>query len=118
MLGSTVIILAVRLLEDSSSHNKATIQRWVPVVQIHTGSCATQILVLGFPQQKQQESRDVPRKEREKMGTGKELERTLFFVFPFLYFLTTFFPIFGENREKRVKKGVGWRKKGSKDVEQ
>ena len=51
------------------------------------------------------------------MGTGKKLERTLFFPFPFLYFLTTFFPVFGENRQKRVKKGLERQKKGWKDVE-
>ena len=61
--------------------------------------------------------RDVPGKEREKTGTGKKLERTLFFPFPFLYFLTTFFPVFGENRQKCVKKGLEGRKKGWKDVE-
>ena len=45
---------------------------------------------------------------------GKKLERTLFFPFPFLYFLTTFFPVFGENRQKRVKKGLERRKKAGK----
>ena len=48
----------------------------------------------------------MPRKEREKIGTGKNLERMLFFPFPFLHFLTTFFPVFGQNRKKGVKKGV------------
>ena len=62
--------------------------------------------------------RDVPGKERGKRGTGKKLEKTLFFPFPFLHFLTTFFPVFGENRQKRVKKRVERRKKGWKDVEQ
>ena len=42
---------------------------------------------------------------KEKTGTGKKLERTLFFPFPFLHFLTIFFPVFGKNRQKRVKKG-------------
>ena len=35
-------------------HCKATIQRWVSMVQEHTSLCATRILVLGFPQHKQQ----------------------------------------------------------------
>ena len=52
------------------------------------------------------------------MGTGKKLERTLFFPFPFLYFLITFFPVFGENRQKGVKKGLERQTKGWKDVEQ
>ena len=45
------------------------------------------------------------------MGTGKKLERTLFFPFPFLHFLTTFFSRFwrkfsktGEKRGGRAKK--------------
>ena len=54
--------------------------------------------------------RDVPGKEREKMGMGKKLERTLFFPFPLLHFLTTCFPVFGENRKKRVKKGWNGKK--------
>ena len=36
-------------------HSKATIQRWVPAVQEHSGLCATRIPALGFPQWKQQE---------------------------------------------------------------
>ena len=39
-------------------------------------------------------SRDVLGKEREKMGTGKKLERTLFFPFPFLHFLNDLFSCF------------------------
>ena len=35
-------------------HSKATIQRWVSVVQEHIGLCATRIPVLGFPQRNQQ----------------------------------------------------------------
>ena len=62
-------------------------------------------------------TRDAPGKEREKPGTGKTLERTLFFPFPFLHFLTTFFPLSGENRQKWVKKGVERQKKGWRDVE-
>ena len=42
-------------------------------------------------QQQKVQARDVPGKEREKMGMGKKLERTLFFPFPFLHFLMTFF---------------------------
>ena len=34
-------------------------------------------------------SRDVRGKEREKTGTGKKLERTRFFPFPFLQILTS-----------------------------
>ena len=34
-------------------------------------------------------TRDVRGKEREKMGTGKKLERTRFFPFPFLQILTS-----------------------------
>ena len=60
----------------------------------------------------------MPGKERGKTGMGKKLERTLFFPFLFLHFLMTFFPFFGENRQKRVKKGLERRKKGWKDVEQ
>ena len=48
--------------------------------------------------------RDVPGKERGKTGMGKKLERTLFFPFPLLHFLTTCFPVFGENRQKWYKK--------------
>ena len=33
--------------------------------------------------------RDVRGKEREKTGTGKKLERTRFFPFPFLQILTS-----------------------------
>ena len=54
-MDSVVLMLAVRLREDSSVHNKATIRRWVLAVQEHNGSCPTRIPVLGFPQQKQQE---------------------------------------------------------------
>ena len=41
----------------------------------------------------QDQTRGVPGKEREKNGMGKKLERNAFFPFPFLHFLTTFFPI-------------------------
>ena len=37
--------------------------------------------------------RDVPGKEREKMGMGKKRERNAFFPFPFLHFWApVFFP--------------------------
>ena len=62
-------------------------------------------------------ARDALGEEREKMGTGKKLERTLFFPFWLLHFLTTFFPVFGENRQKRVNKGMEQRKQGWKHVE-
>ena len=58
--------------------------------------------------------RDVSGKEREKIGTGKKLERNTFFPFPFLHFLTTFFPVFGENRQEQVKKGLERQKNGGK----
>ena len=35
-------------------HSQTTIQRWVSAVQEHTGSYATRIPILGFPQRKQQ----------------------------------------------------------------
>ena len=54
MMDSAVLMLAVRLREHSFMHSKATIRRWVLVVQEHTGLRATQILVLGFPQRNQQ----------------------------------------------------------------
>ena len=57
-------------------------------------------------------ARDVPGKEREIKGMGKNLERTLFFPFLYLHFLSTFFPVFGENHQKRVKKEVERQKKG------
>ena len=53
-MDSTVLMLAVWLRDRSSMHSKATIRRWVSVVQEHTGLRATQILVLGFPQRNQQ----------------------------------------------------------------
>ena len=59
--------------------------------------------------------RDVLGKEREKTGTGKKLERTLFFPFPFLYiFDDLFFLVFGKNRQKRLKKRLERRKKAGK----
>ena len=58
--------------------------------------------------------RDVRGKEREKTGMGKKLERNAFFPFPFLHFLTTFFPVFGENRQERVKKGWNGKENGGK----
>ena len=48
------------------------------------------------------------------MGRGKKWEGTLSFPFPFLKILTPFFPIFGSNREKRVKKGRNNGKKAGK----
>ena len=52
-MDSTVLMLAIRLREDSFAYSKATIWRWVLAVQEHTSLCATQILALGFPLQKQ-----------------------------------------------------------------
>ena len=54
-MDSVVLMLAVQLREDSSTHSQATIRRWVSAVQEHTSLCATRIPVLGFPQRKQQE---------------------------------------------------------------
>ena len=54
MMDPTVLMLADRLREHSFVQSKATIQRWVSVVQEHTSLCAMQILVLGFPQRNQQ----------------------------------------------------------------
>ena len=53
-MDSAVLMLAVRLREHSFVHSKATIRRWVSVVQEHTGLRATRIFVLGFPQRNQQ----------------------------------------------------------------
>ena len=51
---SVVLMFAIQLREDSSTHCKATIQRWVSAVQKHNGSCATRTPILCFPQRKQQ----------------------------------------------------------------
>ena len=48
---------------------------------------------------------------------GKKWGRTFFFPFPFLHFLAPFFPLFGQNDEKRVKKEAEGQKNGWKDVE-
>ena len=70
----------------------------------------TDAMVRAFELATMVEDRDVLGKERKKMGTGKKLERMLFFPFPFLYFLTTFFPFLakivktGEKRAETAKK--------------
>ena len=63
-------------------------------------------------------TRDVRGKEREKNGNGKETgkERVLSFPVP-PFFDDLFFPVFGENRQERVKKGLERGKKWWKDVE-
>ena len=53
-MDAIVLMLAVRFHDDRSAHNKATMQRWVLVVQEHAGSRGTRIPILGFPQRKQQ----------------------------------------------------------------
>ena len=63
-------------------------------------------------------TKDVPGKEREKMGTGKKRERNAFFSFPFLHFWApVFFPVSGQNHEKRVKNEAERPKNSRKDVE-
>ena len=57
------------------------------------------------------DTRDVPGKEREKTGMGKKLDRTLFFPFPFLYSLTTFFSRFCRKSSKTGEKRAGTVKK-------
>ena len=55
------------------------------------------------------------RKEREKTGTGKKLERNAFFPFPFLHFLTTFFfPFLAKIVKNGLKKGWNGEKNGGK----
>ena len=53
-MDSALLMFAIQLWEDSPTHSKATIQRWVSVVQEHTDLRATKIPVLGFPQRNQQ----------------------------------------------------------------
>ena len=55
--------------------------------------------------------RDVRGKEREKLGTGKKLERNAFFPFPFLYFLTNFFSRFWRKSSRTGEKRAGTAKK-------
>ena len=50
-------------------------------------------------------------KEREKMGTGKKLERNAFFPFPFLHFLRTFFSRFWRKSSRTGEKRPGTAKK-------
>ena len=57
-------------------------------------------------------ARDVPRKEKEKMGMGKKLERTLFFPFPVLHFLTICFRYFWRKSSKTGEKSDGTAEKG------
>ena len=53
-MDSAELMLVVLLYKDSSVHSNIAIRRLVSAVQKHNGLRATQILVLGFPQQKQQ----------------------------------------------------------------